>query len=182
MNLQLVRGGRAASPAPWKVLAEGLAAGVAGTALMTQAQTKVLSRIPAGEARKSPRFPSEYEARNENATETFARRVVEEVAHRDLEGRKKKVAGQLVHYATGATLGTLFAAVVPKPKLWHGALFGAAAWMLNDNVLLPLLRVGDWPNRYGVGLHLRALGAHLVFGVATAWALRREAELTGRIG
>ncbi len=176
MNLPLLAAGRSET-APWKVLAEGWAAGLAGTALMTQAQTKVLSRIPAGEALRKPRYPREFEANDENPTETVARRIVEEVAHRELNERQKKAAGLLVHYATGAALGTVLSAVVPKPKLWHGALFGALAWMINDNLMLPLLRVSDWPNRYSAGVHLQALGAHLVFGMATACALRRESEL-----
>lgn len=162
---------------PWKTLAEGWAAGLAATAVMTQAQTRLLPRIPTGEAKRQPRFPSEYEARDENTPETIARRLVEDVARRELPEERKHLAGNLVHYGTGATLGMVLAALLPRPTIWQGALFGTAAWVINDNVLLPLLRVGDWPNRYPLGIHLQALGAHLVFGMAAACALRRGSEL-----
>ncbi|MFN7132618.1 MAG: hypothetical protein ACK4N5_11095, partial [Myxococcales bacterium] len=150
MKLEL----RKRSAAPWKIVAEGIAAGLAGTAAMTAAQLKVLARLPAGKTAKEPRFPSEWEAHDENPTETFARRFVEEFTYRTLPRERKKLAGYLVHFGTGATLGGLLSLFVPKPTLKHGLLFGAIAWVVNDNLLLPLLRLGDWPDRYPAGAHL----------------------------
>lgn len=160
---------------------EGIVAGVAGTAVMTWAQEKLLpkmrlERVPSGYEPKEPRFPDELEAKGEATTEVLARRLVEGVAHRSIGGGKqKKWAGQLVHFGTGAAWGGLFALLPPRrPTLRHGLLFGAVVWALNDNVLVPLLRLGDWAPRYSLGVHLQGLFAHLAYGAGTALALRWE--------
>lgn len=165
---------------PAGLVARGLLAGAAGTAAMTLAQTQLfprmkLSKIPSGYELKTPRFPDEPEAKDEAATEVAARRIVEGVAHRPLRGKKKTWAGHLVHFGTGAAFGALLSLVAPRHLgLRHGLLFGAAVWMLNDNILLPLLWISDWPNRYPLGANLGALAAHLVYGGGTALALSRE--------
>lgn len=165
---------------PAGLVGRGLLAGVAGTAAMTFAQTQVLpklrlSQIPSGYEPKAPRFPDEPEAKEEVATEVVARRLAEGVSHRRLRGKPKTWAGNLVHFGTGAAFGALLGLAAPRHlKLRHGLLYGAAVWMLNDNILLPLLRVADWPTRYPLGSHLSALAAHLVYGGGTALTLNRE--------
>lgn len=165
---------------PIGLLGKGVLAGVTGTAAMTLAQTQLMPRIPFSKLPsayepKEPRYPDEVEAKEEPATEVAARRFVEGVAHRRLTGKQKKWAGHAVHFATGAVFGGLFSLLAPrKPKLHHGLLWGTFVWAVNDNLVLPLLRVADWPSRYRTDAHLQALLAHLIYGVGTAYALRLE--------
>ncbi|HWV37717.1 MAG TPA: hypothetical protein VN033_04485 [Vulgatibacter sp.] len=168
---------RARPESPWWRAGKGALAGVVGTVVMTQAQTKLLPRIPEGKAPKQPRYPMEPEAKGENATETVARRLVEGVAHRPLPRRARAAAGMAVHLGTGAFWGGLLGLLMPRrlspaATAGWGAAWGAGVWGLNDNLVLPLFKVGDWPNRYGIGVHARAVLAHAVYGVATAFALR----------
>src|SRR5690606_35451948 len=87
----------------------------------------------------------------------------------------KTWAGHLVHYGTGAVFGALYALCAPRhTRLWEGLLFGTAVWMFNDNLLVPAMRIADWPRRYPLGAHVKALVAHLVYGGGTALALRRS--------
>lgn len=158
----------------------GFLAGLAGTAAMTIAQTKMpkglLSKLPSGYEPSKPRFPMEPEAKNEPATEVVARRALQGIAHRRVTERQRKWAGQLVHFGTGAAWGGLFGLLARRrPKLRHGLAWGAAVWVLNDNLLVPLLRLGDWPRHYPIGVHLSALLAHLAYGAGTAAAYRLAA-------
>ncbi len=182
MDLDLFAGRRKSVP-PLALLGEGLLAGLAGTAVMTAAQTKLIPKLPipqGPEPRTKPRWPDEHEAKDEPATETTARRIVEGLAHRRLSEKAKSRAGNLVHFAFGAGWGGLLALALPRPRLHHGLLFGTLVWMVSDNGLLPLLRVASVPTRYSPGVHAKALLAHLVYGAGTALALRRGTQLLAR--
>ncbi len=162
---------QATETAPWRVVGRGLTAGLAGTAAMTLLQTTVAARIPSGTPRRPPREPGEPQAKDENTTETTARRFVEGFAHRHLPAWLRPAAGYAVHFATGAALGALLALFVPRPKWWEGLAFGAAAWLVDDDFLVPLLKLGDWPNHYAFGTHAKSLSSHLAYGIGTALAL-----------
>lgn len=168
---------RAKPESPWSRAGKGALAGVLGTVVMTQAQTRLLPKIPSGKAPKQPRYPMEPEAKSENATETIARRFVEGVTHRPLPKRAKAAAGMAVHFGTGAFWGSLLGLAMPRrlspaATIGYGAAWGAGVWGINDNVILPLFKLGDWPTRYGIGTHAKAGLAHAVYGIASAIALR----------
>lgn len=167
--------------APIVSVGKGIAAGVAGTAVMTLAQQKIVpmgfwERLPSFYEPKEPRYPDEPQAKDEASTEVAARRLVEGVAHRPIGGGKQqKLAGNVMHFAMGAGWGGLLGLVAARrPRLRHGLLFGTLVWAVNDNLILPALRLADWPRRYPLSVHLRAWFAHLVFGAGTVLALRRE--------
>lgn len=153
--------------------AKGVIAGVAGTAVMTVAQTRLLSHIPAGESSREPRYPPESEARSENATETTARRIFEGLAHRPMPEDRKKLAGNLVHLATGTGWGLAYGLATPRrPRLVDGLVFGAIVWLVTDNLLAPSLKLSDWPWRYPPGSTLTGFLAHMFYGAASALTLR----------
>ena len=182
MQLDRLLGRQKAVP-PLVLLGEGLLAGIAGTAAMTAAQTRLIPKLPlpqGPEPRKKPRWPDEPEAKDEPATETTARRIVEGLARRPLTPAQKKRAGNLVHFAFGAAWGGVLALARQRPRLRDGLLFGTVVWMLSDNGLLPLLRIASVPTRYPLGVHAKALFAHLVYGVGTAAALRGGSALLAR--
>ncbi len=171
---------RTEQTAPWRVVGRGALAGLAGTAAMTLLQAKVASRLPSGTPRRPPREPQEPEAKDENITETTARRMVEGFAHRHLPGWLRPTAGYAVHFATGAAWGALLAMFAPRPRWWMGLAFGAAVWVIDDDLLGPLLKLADWPDHYPLGTHAKALGAHVAYGLGTTLALTGSAALSER--
>lgn len=170
--------GRGAKPKERVELAlMGAAAGLGGTALMTAAQERLFSKVPPGPSLENmePRFPSEPESRDEVATETAARRLYQGLAHRRLPARRKKLAGNLVHFGIGAAWGALYGLLTPRrPGLVDGLAFGGLVWLLSDNLLVPTLRLGDWAWRYPLGSNAKGLLAHLAYGVGSAAALRAQ--------
>jgi hypothetical protein len=122
--------------------------------------------------------PPEPEQRTETATQTVARRVVEDVLERGPLTRKER-AGRLVHYAFGATWGGaygLLASSFASPRTLRGGVtFGLAVWLLSDDILLPAFRLAAWPHHYPVKTHVYAVAAHVVYGAA-AWGTFRAVE------
>jgi putative membrane protein len=87
----------------------------------------------------------------------------------------RAAAGTVVHYLTscafGATYG-LAAGLVPQVTLGRGLGYGAAVWLMGDELVVPVLGLARGPRAYPLRTHLRALFAHLVYG-ATLDAARR---------
>lgn len=81
--------------------------------------------------------------------------------------------GQAVHWGYGVLLGSLYGALradVDGPDLIGGLGYGTAAWVLGDEIMVPMLGLAEGPTAHGVNDHAMALGAHLVYGAATASA------------
>ncbi len=103
------------------------------------------------------------------------------VVGRRIPDRSKGLAGWIVHYAYGIAWGAAFGlaarAVAPRAPLVTGLAFGAALWLLSDELLVPALRLSRPPARYPASTHVKGLAAHLVYGVATelGWRLGRAA-------
>lgn len=88
---------------------------------------------------------------------------------------QQNFAGLMVHYSFGILPGALYAAFRPRAP-WlssgGGALFGLALFLLEDELLTPLLGIAAPPQRYPWTAHARGLLAHVVYGVTTHNAMR----------
>lgn len=111
------------------------------------------------------------------AAEAAARAVGKELPP---DRKVKALGGKAVHYGYGAAWGAAFALAaraLPGRALpvASGVVFGAALWLLSDELLVPLLGFSRGPSRYPPSSHLKGLAAHLVYGVATdaAWRAAR---------
>jgi hypothetical protein len=165
---------------PVVALAEGLLAGALGAAVQSLffASTQKLAPRPP----KDAFVPPDPVQRDERETETVARRAVEDLAGRGpLSPDAKQLGGQVVHYAFGAGWGGLYGlarATWPQlaSPLGVGA-FSLAVWAVGDNVIVPLFRLGAWPQKYPPRTHAYAIAAHLAYGagVAGAFALVERA-------
>ena len=159
---------------PVRALLEGIVAGAIGAgvqSLFFRATAKIAPKPPK-DAFRAP----EPEQANENALETTARRLVEDLAQRGpLDETQKARLGEAVHYGFGAGWGGLYGLVrASYPRAWSAGGVGAfslAVWMLGDNVLLPAFRLAGLPHRYPVRSHAYAAAAHLAYGAGTALAL-----------
>lgn len=158
-------------PTPLGALVRGLAAGAVGSAVQS-----LFFELTAGLAPRSHTnafVPPEAAQRDEQATETVARRFVEGLMARgplDEEGKRRGAAA--VHYAVGAAFGAawaLFRETFPGTARPLGVTgFGVAAWVIGDDVLYPVFRLGAGPRSYPLRTHAYAVAAHLVFAAATA--------------
>lgn len=164
---------------PFAALTEGLLAGLAG-ALAQEVFFAVTKRITPPNPKLAFTPPDPLQER-ETATQTIARRVVQDLAQRG-PVRHPALAGELVHYAYGSAWGSLYgiaAGSFPKLRsLKGGALFGLFVWAVSDDVLLPAFKLSAWPHEYPVKNHVHAIAAHLIYGAAASASLNALTRVT----
>ena len=133
-------------------LTKGILAGIVATVPMTVAmelgrRSGLLRRLP----------PEEITDRLVASTETA-------MPNRE---QRQTLAG-LVHFATGATLGAIFAALPQPSQLTHriavGATYGLGVYTLNYVGVAPKLHLMPPPSEDRPGRQVTTLAAHLVFG------------------
>jgi uncharacterized BrkB/YihY/UPF0761 family membrane protein len=130
-------------PFSWKTLAAGALSGAAGALAILEYQSlrTALVRDAAPDV-------------DEEATSTLAQRF----------GVPTAAATVLM----GAALGTVYAALgekYPVTRAGAGSAFGAAAWLIGDELVAPAM--GLVQNANSISGHASALAGHLVFGVTT---------------
>jgi uncharacterized membrane protein YagU involved in acid resistance len=157
---------------PLAAIGGGIVAGLVGS--LAQNAFFALTRRWAPSPPADVFHPPQAEQAKETATQTVARRVVEDLVVRG-PVTNKELAGQLVHYAFGSAWGGVYGAVagtLPRTGSLRGGLaFGFAVWLLSDDVLLPAFKLSAWPHEYPIKTHVYALAAHAVYGAALAGTL-----------
>jgi hypothetical protein len=169
----------------WKGLVAGLAGGLVASWTMNQFQAAWTliqegSEKPHGAQSMQPSEGSHGEQAQDSgdqddATVKTARIISREVLGHELQESEKRPAGAAVHYAFGTVTGGLYGAlaeVTPQVTTGAGVPFGAAFWLLADEISMPLLGLSKGPTEYPVSTHAYALASHLVYG-ATAELSRR---------
>jgi uncharacterized membrane protein YagU involved in acid resistance len=168
-----------------KGLVAGLAAGLVASWTMNQFQaawTRLTenSEKPHGAQSMQPSQGSSGDQQQDmqeqdDATVETAKVISEGVFGHELQESEKKAAGAAVHYAFGTLSGGLYGALaelVPQVTTAAGVPFGAAFWLLADEISVPLLGLSKGAAEYPVSTHAYALASHLVYG-ATAELSRR---------
>jgi len=168
-----------------KGLVAGLAGGLVASWTMNQFQA-AWTRIAEGAEKPhgaQSMQPSEGSNGNEgndtaeqdDATVETAKVISRNVFGHELQENEKEPAGAAVHYAFGTVTGGLYGAlaeVSPQVTIGAGIPFGAAFWLIADEVTVPLLGLSKGPTEYPPSTHAYALASHLVYGV-TAELSRR---------
>jgi len=169
----------------WKGLVAGLASGLVASWTMNQFQaawTRIAenSEKPHGAQSMQPSNgstgnQSEDMKEQDDATVETAKVISETVFGHELQESEKKPAGAAVHYAFGAATGGLYGAlaeVTPQVTIAAGLPFGAAFWLIADEVTVPLLGLSKGPTEYPVSTHVYAFASHLVYGVTAEFSRR----------
>lgn len=169
----------------WKGIVAGLAGGLVASWTMNQFQAAWMrlaenSEKPHGAqsmqpAQGSTGDQSQDAKEQDDATVKAAKAISEGVFGHELQESEKRPAGAAVHYAFGTASGGLYGAlaeVAPQVTMAAGIPFGAAFWLLADEVSVPLLGLSKGPAEYPLSTHAYALASHLVYG-ATAELSRR---------
>lgn len=169
----------------WKGLVAGLAGGLVASWTMNQFQaawTRIQENAEKNHGAQSMQpsagskgDQSQDAQDQDDATVKVAKVISEDVLGHKLEESEKKPAGAAVHYAFGTVSGGLYGAlaeITPQVTTAVGIPFGAAFWLLADEVTVPLLGLSKGPTEYPASTHAYALASHLVYG-ATAELSRR---------
>ena len=157
----------------------GLIGGLAGSWVMNQFQaglaklSEVKNRSQQDQKEQQDARQSQSEQQGDgdaDATLKLANKIAKTVLHRDLNREEEKVAGPIVHYGFGGTVGALYGAITEALPATHrgvGLPFGTTVWAVADEAAVPLLGLSKSPQEYPVSSHASALAAHLVYGMTT---------------
>lgn len=141
----------------------GLIGGMVASFVMSEFQT-FLSKL--SEEEKKPKKKKEDEPANVKTAEA----VSENVFDHKLKKSEKEPAGVAVHYAMGATSGLIYgiaSEVAPVSTTGLGLPFGAAVWLVADDIVVPALELAKPATEYPLSTHAYALSSHLVYGLTT---------------
>jgi uncharacterized membrane protein YagU involved in acid resistance len=108
---------------------------------------------------------------DESATDAVGRLAHVRMTGRSPSAGTKRKLSWAVHLGYGlvvaAGYGLLRAGRV-RHSWREGAAFGAALWLMGDQLAVPLLGLSDKPSAYPAARHLQSLATHIGFGIATA--------------
>jgi putative membrane protein len=169
----------------WKGMVAGLAGGLVASWTMNQFQA-AWTRIAEGSEKShgaqsmQPADGSDGDQsrdvnEQDDATVETAKVISREVFGHELQEGEKETAGAAVHYAFGTATGGLYGAlaeVSPQVTTAAGLPFGAAFWLVADEITVPLLGLSKGPTEYPVSTHVYSFASHLVYGL-TAEVSRR---------
>lgn len=146
----------------------GALAGIVGTAAMTAAMRVLHRRLPAPE--RYPLPPRE-----------IVRRVLPKPAGRALGEEGKRDVTMAAHFGYGAATGALLALLPRRAGVLAGAGYGVLVWAGSYLGWIPAFGILRTAVRHPLRRTALMIGAHLVWGGATALALREleraEAEI-----
>lgn len=142
--------------ADWAIVATvGLVAGLVASAAMSAFQAAAAPALGLGGSNSDPS--------NVQAADSAS----EAVAGRPVTQKHREKAGTLVHYATGAALGLVYALLVaqwPVAGIGFGVAYGLVIALVLDDFLVPLFGWGPWPFGAPFTTNLYSLASHAVFG------------------
>jgi uncharacterized membrane protein YagU involved in acid resistance len=114
------------------------------------------------------------------STVRLADKISQRVVHHPVQTQKKELAGNIVHYGFGTSLGILYGTLneaKAAKDLFSGLAYGIIVWVIADNILVPLMGLSKGPFQKGVKDQAYALTSHLVYGGVLAKVLRGEKQM-----
>jgi putative membrane protein len=141
----------------WKGLLAGAAAGLAGSYAMGEFHSLV------NKAESST-------AGNEvDSTVRVASAIWQTIFHRQLTPPQKAIAGPIVHYMFGGTVGAIYGTAAEYTSVvrtgW-GIPFGVMVWLGAHVIVVPALGLSAPVNASPPQKEAAELGAHIVYGTA----------------
>ncbi len=146
-------------------LARGASAGAVGVWAMDVA-TWWMYRLESSEA-----LQGEKRARPKGMDPAHAAaRYLAETIGSDAAEEEPNAGGIAIHYLLGMAPGAAYARLrrrLPWLRAGRGAMYGAALFVMNDEIANRLLRLSGPQGNYPWQAHLRGLVGHVVLGVVT---------------
>jgi hypothetical protein len=160
---------------PVGAVVRGLLAGVVGTAAM---DTFLYVRYRTGGGKERP---EEWEFSEDlsgwegaPAPAQVGKRLWEGLFQVELPPTRAELVNNVTHWAYGTVQGALYGIVagsLPKLRVSYGLPFGASVWA-GDYVILPAAKLYKPIWEYDAKTLAKDLTGHLVYGLATATAMR----------
>jgi hypothetical protein len=113
---------------------------------------------------------SDKKKKDEPANVKAAESISEGVFH-PLIKSEKEPAGMAMHSAIGEGSGLIYgiaAELAPVSAVDAGLPFGAAVWLLTDEIAIPALGLSKPVTAFPLSTHANALSSHLVYGLCQA--------------
>src|SRR5690348_22923 len=141
-------------------MAAGLLAGFAASWVMNQFQELQPVHAPqpqepgmgASQGQSQPRQQQAGgSSQEENATVKTAETISRNLFGHELSDQEKQIAGPVVHYGYGSVIGAIYGGMtelLPITGAGFGLPFGAALWLLGDEVAVPALGLAKAPTEY----------------------------------
>jgi putative membrane protein len=153
----------------------GLVGGLVGSFVMERFQ-RALGRVSPDLGGAPGGGGQQYrQPQTEPATYVAADAVARATTGREVPPSEKPDAGAAVHYAFGGAVGAIYgAAAARNPDITSGGgvPFGAAMWLIADELGMPAVGLAKRPSAYPLQDHATGLVSHLLYG-ATTDAVRR---------
>jgi hypothetical protein len=111
----------------------------------------------------------------EPSTMKAADAVAQAVTGAPVPAERRELAGEAMHYATGAGVGGLYgilAEVAPGPSFLLGGVYGAAVAIGGDEMIVPALGLSRPARDVRPSEHAYNLASHLVYGLTLEGARR----------
>jgi len=160
---------------PIGAVIRGLVAGALGTAAM---DALLFSRYRRGGGErpfKEWEFSSGLTSWEEApAPAHVGKRIVEGLFQLELPASRVPLVNNVMHWGYGILNGAQYGIVagsLPQPRVRYGLPFGATVWG-GDYVILPAAKLYEPIWKYDRATLANDLSAHLVYGLATATAMR----------
>ena len=169
-----------------KGLAAGVIGGLVASWVMEEFQALVSKSSSQGNGDKSQQSNSpqageeqikaqsgrqqNQDAEQDDATVKAAQAISETLFDHKLTKSEKKPAGTAVHYAMGAASGAIYgvaAELAPVVTKGAGLPFGAAVWVVADDIVVPALGLSKPPTEYPLSTHAYGLASHFIYGMTT---------------
>lgn len=149
----------------------GTIAGLVATGPMTLVMEMLHRRLP-----RSQRYPLPPHVSTMRVINTLG-------LNRYLDEEERVEVTTASHFATGAVLGAIYAAVHKKLRVhpvFKGAAFGVLSWCVNYLVLLPTAGLLSPATKHPAKRNTLMIMAHLVWGITTALIVERlDNDATG---
>lgn len=147
-------------------LFKGLTAGIAGGLLASL----IMEQFQALWSKAKTALPDQPQKKGKPATVKAADAVTQKFTGHNVPAERQEMAGEAVHYTMGLVSGAIYglaSEIVPLATLGQGAGFGAAVFLLADEVSVPALGLSKSPGKMPVSAHIYGFASHLIYGWTT---------------
>lgn len=163
-------------------LTRGIISGYVATAAMDASQTSIIpiagNWIQARMGKAEESAEQENDSGNDESSELrlsspaiVASRIAG-LTGVELDHEQAEMWGNRVHWVYGIQWGVVLVLLRRRPGPLSGLLYGAALWLLSDELLLWGLGIAKSPAEYPPRTHLDALAAHCVYGLVAGTVAR----------
>jgi putative membrane protein len=144
-------------------LLKGLLAGIAGGLLASL----IMEQFQALWSKAANALPDQPKEKGKPATVKAADAIAQKFAGHNVPAARQEMAGEAVHYTMGLVSGAAYglaSELVPFATLGQGTGFGAAVFLLADEVSVPALGLSKPASETAMATHLYGFASHLVYG------------------